>query len=192
MNYHYEEDYRFSELRGVTGWLGFFLARICLGVIAGVLMMLKLIPVLALYADRLNMILAGTVILSVLVLCIGIAEIILFSQRNKLFVWLYLVMAAINILSAFLTNTVMQGCLFVAVESAFVAYLLTSKNVAVRFSFYNKVNRVALDAYAAKRQVNAEEERILDEIEELTEMHRRNRIGLEEYLHQKRALLRQL
>ena len=202
MNYIYSIDSRFDMFRG--GWsrqnqlissaLDLVLMRLVIGMISGITLMIRVISKLGPAITKLNDIGQSSTAISLiaitsayaLLIALIIAEVVLFVMKKKLFLFLYIIMAAALAVTYYFDNP-FYGYMVVILESIIIAYLFNSKYAAVRFRFYNKMNIAALNAYAVAQTENA-----IAELEEATRQYRDGTINEKTFKAKKAVLLRRI
>lgn len=188
MYYDAQETRRIFRPSGdIGGWLAFIAVRLVLGSISGTLtlfnLLLRVIPLLGepFLMERIGegplLLLVGSVVMYIVSLAFLILTAVSLFQKKKQFLPLYVLYAGLSLFSFFFSGNAVFFCIVSILESINIAYLLTSRRTAVRFGFYNRFNRAALKAYAAKNDVGDRAEEILREIEQTANEYRSCKIS---------------
>lgn len=171
--------------------------RLIIGALAGIwILFVQLLPVLLRFFKREeigNAVLQAVIwliVIYVLMLALHVVQIVLFFKKKKSFLLLYIVVTVIGIIPHFINRQQTAGLLAIgsiALEFIIIGYLLTAKNAAIYFGYYNRFNKTALNAFAV-----TETQKAMDELQNLAQQYQSGAIGQDFFEAKKRLLLSRL
>ncbi|MEG0784553.1 MAG: hypothetical protein RR389_03905 [Christensenella sp.] len=191
-----------KKYQSISGPLSLILVRLLLGIVAIIFTTLRFIKDIGGNYDKIlqsgqNEAMQWIVFLMILNWILGIVmvlDLVYMSRNNKKFILFYIVLAVLNIIFGFLSKENNLALIYCGIEPLLILYLLTSKKVALRFDFYNKINKTAIRAFALKNRRNSNEEinNILYNLENAANLYRQNSIDQQEFVRIKSKLLKAL
>ena len=178
-----------SQKQGIGGWLIFIGFRLIAGLIVNIVTCAGMVANKAAGMYYFY----GTDIMIGVGTALCVVTIVFYFIRKRPFIYLYIVLAALTVVSNFLAGNGAVSAVQMVIEALLISYLLMSRRVAGVYNFHIKSNAVPHGAGepmpARVGGLNPQQEKIFADLKEIKKQYGEGSLSEEEFSERKRKLL---